>query len=131
MNKLNEEISVEEQAQRLLNVSIKTPQHLKAWLEESNRRWLVFDAVELVEALPWPGGVDTLIQIIGCYRDHRSTQPSGRVHIEIEPIKGREVEVPVMKTDTLEVEELDRAIRYLVGLITEKDSKWTLENQPL
>jgi len=47
------------------------------------------------------------------------------------PVTKEQVKVPQMKEETLEVEELDRVIRYLIGQVTEKDPTWKLENPPL
>jgi hypothetical protein len=112
-----------------VRTAMKDPSHLREWLEASGRRWLVFDALDLVEALPWPAGVEALIEIINCYRDHRRCQPSGRVRVEETDVLGK-VEVPVMKSDQLEIEELDRCIRYLIGLASNRDPKWSLERPP-
>ena len=128
---MTEEITLEEQFQRLFRVSIKDPEHLKRWLDESGRRWLVFDAIDMVDALPFPDGLNSLIQIIACYRDHRSIKPSGRVEKQADPTLGNEVDVPIMKTDVLEPDEIDRAIRFLVGQITELVPDWDLNNTPL
>lgn len=116
---------------RQYRVSLKDPGHLKRWLLESNRRWIVFDAVDLVDSLPFPEGVDDFVRVVACYLNHRATKPSGRVEIQKDPVLGEEVEVQIMKTDVLEVEELDRCIRYLISLASEKDPKWKLENNPL
>lgn len=124
---LNEEITMEEMSQRLIRTSLKDPEHLKKWLDESNRRYLVFDSLDLVDSLPFPAGIDSLMQLIACYRDHRATKPSGRAE-KSSLVSGEDVEIPIMKTDVLEVEELDRAIRFLVGQITELDAGWSLEN---
>ena len=48
-----------------------------------------------------------------------------------DPIFGRQVEVPIMKTDVLEIEEMDCAIRHLIRQASEKDPTWKLENPPL
>ena len=108
-----------------IRTAIQTPDHLLKWLEASGRRWLVFSGVDIAKGLPWPHGHEALQQIIDAYRDHRRVQDSG--HTEV--IDG--VAVPVMKTEMLEIEELDRAIRYLIGQATEKDPTWKLENPPL
>ena len=131
MSTEKEKITLEEQAQRLLNVSIKDPAHLKRWLQETGRTWLVLDSLELVDALPFPDGLDTLIQIIACYRDHRNAIPNGKVEKQLDPIKGKEVDVPLMKTENLEVFELDRAIRFLISQITELEPSWNLQNPPM
>jgi hypothetical protein len=65
-------MSAVEKAEAQIRVAMKSPEQLKAWLEESGRRWLVFDGLELVNALPWPGGVESFMQIIQCYRDTRA-----------------------------------------------------------
>ena len=59
-----------------IDTAMKSPEHLRGWLEASGRRWLVFDGIELIKALPWPAGVDALMQIIAAYRDERrATSP--------------------------------------------------------
>lgn len=132
MKKFNtENVTLEEQAQRLFNVAIKDPEHLKRWLQESGRTWLIFNTNDLVDALPFPDGLDTLIQIIACYRDHRSIMPSGRVEKQVNPVTGKEVEVPLSKSDKLEVAELDRAIRFLINQITETEPSWNLQQPPM
>ncbi len=128
MVEVTDEMSLEEQSQRLFRISIKNAGQLKAWLEKTGRTWLVFNAMELVDSLPFPDGLDTLIQIIACYRDHRRTLPSGRTEKQTDEMLGEEIDVPVMKDELLEVAELDRAIRYLVGQITERDETWSLDN---
>lgn len=127
----NKDLSMEEQAKRLFNIAIKDPDHLKRWLEATGRRWLVFDTLELVDSLPYPEGLDYLMQIIACYRDYRRAIPSGSTEKIIEPTLGHEVERMLYKDETLEVAELDRAIRYLVRMITEKDQSWNLANPAL
>lgn len=124
-------LSMAEQTKRLLRVSLKDPEHLKRWLQETGRRWMVLDSLDLVDSLPWPGGVDALIQILACYRDHRQGIPSGRTEKMKDPTLGQDVQVPIMKTDALEIEEMDRAIRHLIRQASEKDPTWKLENPPL
>jgi hypothetical protein len=123
-------MSSQERSEAQMRVSMQNPEHLKSWLVASGRRWLVINALELVDALPWPAGVDAFLQIVAAYRDHRGAMPSGRMEVIAHP-NGESITVPVMKGETLEVEELDRAIRYLIGQITEKDSTWKLENLPM
>ena len=115
--------------------AMKSPDHLREWLDATGRRWLVFDGVDLVKALPWPDGVDALMQMISAYRDERRTVWTGRVEhfvgknaVTGEPI---DQEVKVMKGEHLEIEELDRAIRYLVAQILELDPNWSLNNPAL
>lgn len=124
-------MTTEEQAKALLRVAIKDAGHLKSWLEKSGRKWLVFNSVDLVDALPFPDGVDTLIQLIACYRDYRSVQVSGRTETVKEPVLGHVVDMPVYKGEKLEVEELDRAIRYLIRQVTDIDPNWSVNNEPL
>lgn len=123
-------MSSQERSEAQMRVSMQHPEHLKSWLVASGRRWLVINALELVDALPWPAGVDAFLQIVAAYRDHRGAMPSGRMEVIAHP-NGESITVPVMKGETLEVEELDRAIRYLIGQITAKDSTWKLENPPM
>lgn len=98
------------------------------WLPRT--RELYFNGVELLDALPWPFGVEAFMQVVMAYRDHRRTIESGRAELVKEPT-GEAVELPVYKDETLEVEELDRAIRYLVAQIREKQPDWRLEQSPL
>jgi len=121
----------QERSEAQMRVAMQSPEHLKRWLEASGRRWLVLDAMALVEALPWPAGVEAFLQIVAAYRDHRAVQPSGRLEVIFNPVTKERVKVPQMKEETLEVEELDRVIRYLIGQVTEKDPTWKLENPPL
>jgi hypothetical protein len=120
-----------ELAQAQVNVAMKDPEHLKNWLEASGRRWLIFRSVDLINALPWPQGVGQLMGVINTYRDYRGGIPSGELEKMTHPVTGEEFEVAIMKTDLLEVNELDQAIRFLIGKITEKDGTWKLENSPL
>lgn len=114
-----------------VNTAMKSPEHLKVFLEASGRKYILLDAMQLADALPWPAGHDHLLQILMCYRDHRATQPSGRVRTIRHPVTGEMVEVPVMKTDVMEVEELDRAVRYLIAQLVQLKPDWTLEGEAL
>lgn len=126
-----ETLSMKEMSERLLRVSLKDPGHLKEWLEASGRRWLIFDSRDLVDSLPFPDGIDDFMRVVACYREHRSQQPSGRYEIQQDPTLGKTIEVPLMKGELLEVEELDRVIRACIRVITEKDPSWKLENPPM
>lgn len=125
-----EELTMEETSKRLLRVSIKDPEHLKRWLDESGRRYLIFDSMDLVDSLPFPAGIEQLMELIACYRDQRVTIPSGRTEKQKDML-GKEQLIPITKTDVLEIEEIDRAIRFLVGQITTLDPSWSLENPSL
>ena len=57
------------------NTAIQSPEHLKRWLQETGRRYLVLRTDDLVDALPWPDGVDALIQVLEAYRQQRLAQP--------------------------------------------------------
>lgn len=122
-------------SQEQINVAMKSPDHLKQWLDKTNRRWIVFSGMDLVEALPWPGGVEAFMQVVMAYRDHRRAVWTGRT----QRVAGRhpktgesfDQEVKVMKGEALEVEELDRAVRYLVAQILERDPNWSLEKPAL
>jgi hypothetical protein len=103
---------------------MRSPEKMREWLEASGRVWLVFNAPQLVEALPWPEGMNAFMQIVAAYRDHRSTIPTG----DTEEVNG--VPTRLYHGDTLTAVELDRCIRYLIGQITELDPTWTLERDP-
>jgi hypothetical protein len=114
-----------------VRTAMKSPEHMKQWLDASGRRWLVFNAIELVDALPWPDGHDILGQVVACYRDHRRVIETGRTERLKNPDTGEQAEVPVYKTEFLEKEELDRAIRYLVAQMMQLDPAWSLEQPSL
>lgn len=128
---LNPGMTAEERIEAVLRVSMKDKDHLKRWLRGSGRQWLVFNALDLVDALRWPDGIDVLMQIVASYRDHRSAIETGRFEQQKHPQTGELVEVPVCKGEDLEIEEIDRAIRWLVAKALEKDPRWTLNNEPM
>lgn len=129
--RLDPDISPEERSMALFRVSLKDKDHLKRWIEKSGRRWMIFEALDLVDALSWPDGVSLLMELIAAYRDHRMAIASGDFETQIDPTLGKEIKVPVMKTEMLEVAELDRAIRALIGQVTSKDPTWSLNNPPM
>lgn len=124
-----------ELSQEQINTAMKDPEHLKKWLQESKRRWMTFNTKDLIAALPWPTGAQALAEIISVYRDHRRTIDTGRVEVRKvrDEVTGQEVEVdvPIFKDEILEIEELDRAIRHMIGLASAMDSGWKLTNAPL
>lgn len=113
------------------NVAMKDPEHMKRWLEASGRRFILLDALQLVDALPWPSGIQILMQVLDCYRDHRRCIPTGELRVETEPTLGTQIEVPMFHDELLSVPEMDRAIRYFIRQLSERDATWGLENQPL
>jgi len=138
-------MSAVERSEARLRVAMKSRDHLKRWVVESGRSWLIFDAVELIDSLPpdppFPaegepeeiGALELLIQFIACYRDHRACIPSttGEMIQQKDPGTGKISETPKTKPETLEVVELDRLIRWAIGQITEKDPEWSLDRSPM
>lgn len=98
-------MSPSDRVEAMKRVSLKTPEALKTWLAASGRRWLIFDSLDLVDSLPWPGGVETLMQITTGYDDHRRT---------------RGITAPLTPS------ELDQVVRHLIGVLTEQDPTWNL-----
>lgn len=125
---LHPDMTPEERLEALARVSIKDKDHLKRWLQASGRTWLTFNALDLVDALPWPDGVDLLMQIVARYREHRSSLETGRHETQIVAATGTKVQVPIFKGEGLEVEEMIQAVQALIGQIREKDPKWQPEN---
>lgn len=121
----------EERVEAIQRISI-TEEHLIEFLNKSGREWLIFRTEDLVRSIP-PGGLEFVQQIVSCYRDYRSVQNSttGELVEQKDVVSGKIVEIPKTKPETLEVAELDRLIRYLVGQITELDSTWTLDRPPM
>jgi len=124
---LHPDMSSQERIEAIARTAMPDKAHLKRWLEASGRQWLVFNALDLVDSLKWPDGIDVLMQVIACYRDHRATIETGRFEKQVDPVKGKEVEVPIYKGEALEVEELTQALEALVAAMKEKDSTWTPE----
>ncbi|MCK4858399.1 MAG: hypothetical protein KAT58_10550, partial [candidate division Zixibacteria bacterium] len=104
--RLNPDMSPEERSMALLRVAIKDKDHLKRWLSESGRRWMVFDALDLVDSLTWPEGVLALMEIIAAYREYRMGIESGNFELQVDPTLGKEIKVPIMKDELLEIAEL-------------------------
>lgn len=124
-------MSEEERMAALMRVSVKDKGQLKRFLEQSGRRWLVLDSLQLVDALPWPDGVSAFVQVIAALRDHRAAIPTGDFEEQTHPVTGDKYRAPRMHGEDLEVAELDRAIRFLIGKITERDASWDLSNPPM
>lgn len=122
-------------------VAMRDPQHLLRWLQATNRTFLVLHSPDLVEGLKHllgsdgePIGLQVLQEVVNAYRSHRNTVPSGVVHRELVRAPdgtSREVDVPLMKDDTLTKQELDRAIRQLTREMFDRNPGWTLEGDPL
>lgn len=132
---MSETLSAQEAALRRHRVSMKSKEHMIRWLEETGRRYLLLDAKDLVDALPFPDGCEALQVILRYYADHRASLPTGKSELtEIHDAKTGQpmkVELPTFKSEVLEVVELDRAIRYLINQASQRDPTWDLNNPPL
>jgi len=114
--------------------AIKDAGHLKQWLKATGRDWIVLKSGDLVDGLPWPDGVDILMQIIEAYRQHRQGVPVEwapcsklRVHAvgrTCDLCKNQGQVIVRSKTDTLELDELKTATVWMINQILEKDSSW-------
>lgn len=139
-------MSAEERAEAQMSTAMASPDHLRQWLDETGRHWLVLNTDELVKALPWPTGVEALQNMLRAYRGFRQSVPTGEMATlacsgatncqicilnNLKPSKDRHHEVPVFKEEELNVAELDRAIRYLVAQLTARDPSWSLEKPAL
>jgi hypothetical protein len=118
----------------LRRIAIQDPEHLKHWLRETGRQWIVLHAGDLIDALPWPEGVDAFMMIVEAYRQHRITIPTdygpcpkARVHragVVCDLCLNRGEIVIRSKTDVLEVEEMKEAVVWLLNQIRETDRTW-------
>jgi hypothetical protein len=79
------------------------PEALKRWLLASGRKYMVFNALDLVDALQWPNDHQVLQQMVEVYRDYRRTKQLQRVEQQ-RTLEGI-VDVPAVKGETLELEE--------------------------
>lgn len=109
-----EYVSSEERKERLDRVSLRDKETLKAWLEKSNRRYLIFDAQHLVDSLNMEG-IGMLVDMVGAYREYRNTIPTGETKIE-KNMNGEPVEVGTFHTDVLSEDEKERVIEWIRGL---------------
>ena len=96
-------------------VAMKTPQHLTQFLQSSDRTFLILHAPTLVRGLPWPQGVEALLQVIDAYTSERRLQDTGFFVDETLP-NGEKARVPVPKDDRLHLDEIDEAILQLKRL---------------
>lgn len=120
-----------ELSEEQMRTAMKDQGHLKKWLVESGRKWIVLNGDHLVDALPWPTGVEAFMQVIACYRDHRAALDTGETQLVENPKTKEMDEVTMFYPETLTVTEMDRAIRWLVGEVTNIDPDWKLTNPPL
>ena len=118
-------------AERQVKLAMQSPAHLKQWAKASGRTWIVINADELIDALPWPGGVQEFMDLITLLAKQRATKPTGRFDEVKDPLTQEMISIPVMKTEELEMDELDRAIRFLVGQIREHRADWSLDDPAL
>ena len=114
-----------------IRTAMKSKEHLKRWVHESGRQWFLLNGDHLVDALPWPSGVEALMQVFACYRDHRAALDTGETQLVEHAITKEMVETPLFYPETLTLTEMDRAIRWMVGRITELDYTWKLTDAPL
>ncbi len=117
--------------ERQMKLAMASAKHLKLWMRESGRTWIVINSDELVDALPWPGGVQEVMDLITLLAQHRSTKPSGRFSKVKDPLTGEMVEVSIQKSEAMEPDELDRAIRFLVAEMRKHKPAWSLDDSAL
>lgn len=109
------------------SVAMQSPAHLKQWLRETGRSFVIFKSEDLIDALPWPEGVETVIALVEGYRQHRLTIPvetapcpkaAGHRQGAVCDVCRNTGEVIVRgKTDRLEPDEVEEAITFLQTLI--------------
>ena len=125
-------ITFEGCAEDHIATAIKDPGHLKRWLLETGRTWIVFKNTDLIDALPWPDGVDIFMQVVEAYRQHRITVPVDYAPCPKPHTKGRVCElcsndgqvITRSKSDLLELDEMKEACVWLINQITEHDKTW-------
>lgn len=94
-------------------VAVKDPEHLIRFLVGSDLSYLVFHAPTLVRGLPWPTGVDALMQVIAAYNSERRLDDTGWA---TQSAQDAAVPVPITKDDRLFLGEIDDAIAQLQRL---------------
>lgn len=100
-----------------MNIAISDPNKLVAWLNNSDRIFLVLRNEDLVRSLPlFKEGIEVVQQLVSCYRDHRRLQATGLFEEALvnDHVTDRRVPIrmPIMKDELLEPEELDELIEW-------------------
>lgn len=93
-----------------------SPQHLKDWLRKTRRHFVVLKSDDLVDSLPWPDGVESIIEIIECYRQHRAVKTVDDFDENGAPYKRA-------MDDRLELQELYSLREFVADLITEEEER--------
>jgi len=96
-------VSSKERQEAMARVSMQSPAHLKSFLEASGRKYLVFNALDLVDALQWPDEVAQLMSLITSYRVHRGTLVAGKREEAL--LDGSTVEIDVYHDEVLSAAE--------------------------
>ena len=122
--KMKNDMTEKEMQEAIDRVTLKDKDQLKQWLIDSGRRYLVFDSLHLLEALPFPEGTRLLQFVLDYYRKYRMSLPTGDTVKEPNPVDGKPVDVEVMHDEVLSVNEYDQVIRYLVNQLTNKKPDW-------
>ncbi len=115
------------------SIAIRSPAHLKQWLHASGRAFIIFDANDLVDGLPWPDGVDAMIQLCEAYRqqrcvdiaEERPCKRCGKKPVDSCPEchgYGRTIR---MKSDMLEPDEMKKVVEFLMLQIRLADPNWS------
>lgn len=103
----------DERREALAAVSMGNPEHLKQWLAASDRQYVVLKSADLVDALPWPAGVEAFQQVLMAYRDHRRAIRAEGPSAQLGP-EGR------MKDEDLEVDELEECMGQLAREVSRR-----------
>jgi len=95
------------------SIELRDKDHLIKWLIESDRKWLVFNSIDLVRALLFPEGVRMFQTILNSYREFRSEKSTGYFRKEKNPIDGTICDVEVFHDEVLSNVEIDEVIYFL------------------
>lgn len=99
-------------------------EELKAWAEASGREFIVFRTSDLIDALPYPEGVEQFQQIIRAYGRHRSVIASDRSESVPERGASGNRSIPCGRRDALDAEEKKRLVLILIGEIQANEPGW-------
>jgi hypothetical protein len=91
------------------NVALKDPDHLRRWLLASGREFIIFKSSDLVRALPWPDGVEMMIQLVEAYRQERAKEVGHGT---------------TLKSDALELDELKEVVHFVLRKIHAAEPNW-------
>lgn len=106
---MKKEMTTEEMKEARDRISLKDKDHLKKWLIESGRKYLIFNSSHFVDALSMED-LEVFQQLLLKYKNYRNTIPTGRYSFENNPITGEKCAVTEMYDELLDPLEFENLL---------------------